>query len=102
MSELWLNSPQGYPYAERIEKNDETNILRFCIMICNGDKDADEMIRKANHQERIAWLEASNFTFDTEWFGNRPLPERSDGVTLSALDDPAYRAKLGMIDRPPM
>lgn len=96
MSQLWMNAPYGYPYAERLEKNDVEGIRRFLIMIAQGDRDTEDIIRVATHEQMLKMLEESGFTFDETWLGNRPLPERPDGVVMSALDDPRYRMEKGI------
>jgi hypothetical protein len=96
MSELWMNAPFGYPYADHIEKNDEVGIKRFVMMISGDDKDVQQTAFDMTHPQRIKMLEDSGFTFDVEWIGTRPLPTRPDGVTASALDDPMYLRRNGI------
>lgn len=99
---LWLNAPVGYPYAEQISKDDYDGLKRFMLQLAGADQDMQEIVRNATHPQIIKMLEDSKFTFDEQWYGYRALPERPDGVQRSALDDPEYRARLGIIDRPPL
>ena len=94
--ELWMNSPIGYPYAEKIEKNNEHEILRFMLMISGADEANQEVLREATHDQRIKMLEDSGFTFDPIWLGQRELPTRPDGAPASALDDQQYRMRNGI------
>ena len=94
--ELWLNSPVGYPYADKISKNDEGGLRRFMIMISGSDEDSIEIARAASHVELLKMLLDSKFTFDPEWYGARELPQRPDGSGVSALDDPSYRYRHGI------
>lgn len=70
--ELWLNSPVGYPFAEKIAKSDVGRLKSFLINTTPDDL-LQEMIRNMSHQQLIEDLERSGFTFDEEWYGVREL-----------------------------
>lgn len=94
--ELWLNSPVGYLYAERINQREEGRLKSFLINIfAQGDDASGDAIRNASLEDCVQTLLNSNFTFDTEWFGIRALPTRPDGTVLGKLDDPEYQRKMG-------
>lgn len=94
--ELFMNSPVGYLFAERIEKNEEGRLKSFLINVfAGGDDQAGDAIRQATHEEVIDTFLNNNFTFDPEWFGVRPLPMGRDGRPMSRLDDPEYQRKMG-------
>lgn len=96
----FLNSPYGYPYAEPIAKGDFGNLKRFAIQLSGADEDLQETVRNATHEQLISWFLASKFTFDPEWYGVRELPKNADGTQKSALDDPMYRRRIGIIEKP--
>ena len=99
MSELWLNSPVGYPYAEKVRKSDTQGLKRFMLQITAGNKEMEQSVRDSTHLEIVKMLEDSKFTFDPEWYGARQLPMNASGTQRSALDDPYYRQRIGIIDR---
>ena len=72
MNELYLNSPIGYPFAQKIEKNDDGQLKSFLINT-TGDEQIAETIRQMSHEELIQDLERNGFTFDEEYFGARLL-----------------------------
>lgn len=72
MTDLWLNSPIGYPYAQRIEKNNDSQLKSFLIGT-TADEQTAEMIRQMTHDELVEDLERNGFTFDEEYFGARLL-----------------------------
>ena len=72
MSELWLNSPEGYPFAEKIEKNDIGRLKSFLINT-TPDEGLQEHIRQMTSEELYRSLEDSGFTFDEVWLGARLL-----------------------------
>lgn len=98
--QLWLNTPVGYPYAERIHQNDIGNIKSFLIKIFVGAGDVPggdgDAIRQATQEELIDTCLNNGWTFDPEWFGYRPIPTRPDGNPISALDDPEWRRSRGI------
>ena len=69
-TELWLNSPEGYPFAEKIAKSDIGALKSFLIKT-TPDEDVQEMIRQMSDDEVIEALEKNNFSFDEEWYGTR-------------------------------
>lgn len=95
--ELWLNSPIGYEFVERIEKADVGRLKSFLINIFAADDDAaGDAIRQASAEEVVQTFLNNNFTFDSEWFGRRDLPRGVDGRPVSRLDDPEYRRAKGL------
>lgn len=95
-SELWLNSPVGYLFAERINQRDEGRLKSFLINIfAQTDDAAADAIRQASLEDCVQTLIDSGFTFDSEWYGVRQLPMGIDGKPMSRLDDPEYRRKMG-------
>lgn len=72
LPELWLNSPIGYPFAQKIAKSDVGGLKSFLINT-TPDQDLQETIRQMSHQELIESFERNNFTFDEEWLGARLL-----------------------------
>lgn len=94
--ELWVNSPVGYAFAERINQRDEGRLKSFLInLFTAGDDQAGDAIRQATLEEVIQTFLNNNFTFDPEWYGVRDLPRREDGTLASRLDDPEYQRKMG-------
>lgn len=93
--ELWMNSPIGYAYAQRIHQKDEGQLKSFLINIFAGDEAYAEAIRQASLEDVVQTLLDNNFTFDEQWFGYRELPTGIDGKPISRLDDPEYQAKMG-------
>jgi len=77
-SELWLCSPIGYPFGEKIAKSDIGRLKSFLIGT-TPDESVQEMIRQMSDEEIIADLERNGFTFEENW---RPPQEIS-------LDDAA-------------
>ena len=68
--ELFMNSPQGYPYAQRIPKHDLGNLKSFLINT-TPDELIQQGIREATHIEVIQTYLDNGFTFDEQWFGAR-------------------------------
>lgn len=94
--ELFMNSPIGYEFAERITQKEEGRLKSFLINIfAPGDDQAGDAIRAANLEDVVQTLLNNNFTFDEEWFGVRALPTGIDGRPVSRLDDPEYQRKMG-------
>lgn len=94
--ELWLNSPIGYAFAERINQHDEGRLKSFLInLFTAGDDQAGDAIRAASKEDVIQTFLNNNFTFDEEWYGVRELPMGIDGKPVSRLDDPEYQRKMG-------
>jgi len=94
--ELWMNSPVGYLYAERINQREDGRIKSFLINIfAQGDDEAGDSIRHASLEDCIQTLLNNGFSFDPEWYGNRELPKGIDGKPISRLDDPEYQRKMG-------
>lgn len=93
--ELFMNSPIGYPYAERIEKSEVGRLKSFLINLFASDEKYGDAIREATHEEVIDTFLNNGFTFDPEWYGVRELPKGVDGRPISRLDDPEYQRKMG-------
>lgn len=94
--ELFMNSPEGYAFAERINQHDEGRLKSFLINIfAPGDDAAGDAIRAANLEQVIQTFLDNNFTFDPEWYGVRELPKGIDGRPKSILDDPNYQRRMG-------
>lgn len=72
LKDLWLNSPIGYPFAQKINKND-VGALKSFLIGTTADEQTHEMVRNMSHQELIEDFERNNFTFDEEWYGARLL-----------------------------
>lgn len=70
--ELWMNSPEGYPYAQKISKNDVGGLKSFLINVTPDDF-LQEQIRQADHPTIIQQYLENGFTFDEQWFGARLL-----------------------------
>lgn len=70
--QLWLNSPIGYPFSEKIEKTD-TGRLKSFLMNTTPDQELQQEIVAMTHDELIETFERNGFTFDEEWFGPRLL-----------------------------
>jgi hypothetical protein len=84
---LYLNSPAGYPFAEKIEKTEISRLKSFLINL-TPDEHFQNEIRAYSDEQLYKSLEDSGFTFDEEWRG---VIE----VTGSRLDDPDYARKMG-------
>lgn len=72
MPDLWLNTPEGYPMAQKINKNDIGQLKSFLINITPDDELAQQ-IREATDSQIIKICEDNHFTFDEEWLGLRLL-----------------------------
>jgi hypothetical protein len=98
--DLFLNSPIGYAFAERIEKKDLARLKSFMIAVMVGPDDKPggwgDAIRASSHEEVINTFLDNHFTFDPVWYGVRELPKGVDGRPISRLDDPEYRRKIGL------
>lgn len=68
--ELWLNTPEGYPFAQKLEKSDTQGIKSFLIST-TPDEQIHEMIRQMSPIEVIQSCLNNNFTFDEQWYGAR-------------------------------
>lgn len=94
--ELWLNSPVGYPYAERINQREDSRLKSFLIsLFAQGDDEFGDAIRRAETVDVVQTFLNNNFTFDADWLGARELPKGIDGRPRSRLDDPEYQNKMG-------
>lgn len=65
-SELWLNSPAGYPFAQRISKNDIGGLKSFMIGTTPDDQ-LQDYIRGLSHYDLIKSLLANGFSFKETW-----------------------------------
>lgn len=72
MSELYLNTPIGYPFAQKILKTDINGLKGFLINT-TPDQDLQQMIREMDETEVWLTCEENNFTFDEEYLGARLL-----------------------------
>lgn len=70
MSELYMNVPIGYPFAQKIEKSNIGGLKSFLINT-TPDESLQQMIRDMNDEEVVQTCLANNFTFDEEYFGAR-------------------------------
>lgn len=68
--ELWLNSPEGYVFAQKIEKGDVGGLKSFLINT-TPDETVQDLIRGMGHEELIQSLLTNNFTFDEVYLGAR-------------------------------
>lgn len=94
--ELFMNSPEGFAYAERINQRDEGRLKSFLINIfAPGDDQAGDAIRASNLEQVVQTFLDNNFTFDPDWYGVRALPTGIDGRPMSRLDDPDYQRRMG-------
>ena len=73
LPELWMNSPVGYLYAQKIAKSDINGLKSFLINT-TSDELLQQMIREMTDQQLYENYERNNFTFDEEWYGARLLP----------------------------
>jgi len=72
-TELWLCSPPGYPFGQKIAKTDIGGLKSFLIST-TPDEQVQEMIRQMSDEEIVADLERNGFTFEEQW---RPPQEIS-------------------------
>lgn len=70
--ELFMNSPVGYPFAQRIHQRDIGNLKSFLINT-TPDEAIQESIRQTGDVDIIQSYLDNGFTFDEEWFGARLL-----------------------------
>lgn len=68
--ELWLNTPEGYPFAQQIEKSNTQAIKSFLIST-TADEQIHDMIRQMEPLQVIQSCLDNNFTFDEQWYGAR-------------------------------
>lgn len=68
--ELWMNTPEGYPFAQKIAKNDTQGLKSFLIST-TPDEQVAQMIREMDHEQVVQTCLDNNFTFDPEWYGAR-------------------------------
>lgn len=68
--ELWMNTPEGYPFAQKIAKSD-TNGLKSFLINTTPDEQLQEMVRQMDHEQVVQACLDNGFTFDSEWFGAR-------------------------------
>ncbi len=95
--ELFLNSPVGYPFAERINQREESRLKGFLIsLFTQGDDAMGDAIRQSTVEQCIQSFLDNNFTFDEQYYGVREIPLGSSGQPLSRLDDPEYRRSIGI------
>lgn len=78
MTELWLNVPEGYPFAEKIAKDNIGGLKSFLINT-TPDESIQQMIRDMSDQEVIQTCLNNNFTFDEEWYGARLFDWQKNG-----------------------
>lgn len=71
--ELYLCSPPGYPFGQRIAKSDIGGLKSFLIGTTPDDA-AQELVRQMNADEVYRSLESNGFTFEENW---RPPQEIS-------------------------
>ena len=69
---LYMNSPVGYPFAQKIEHRDVGNLKSFLINT-TPDELLQQQIRDMSHEAVIEAYLLNNFTFDEEWYGARLL-----------------------------
>ena len=69
---LYMSSPVGYQFAQKIDQHDISNLKSFLINIFQ-DEFVAESIRKASHEEVIQTYLDNGFTFDSEWYAARLL-----------------------------
>jgi hypothetical protein len=94
--DLYMNAPVEYPYVEKITQREESRLKSFLINVfAQGDDGAGDAIRNSSLEAVVQTLLDNNFTFDTEYYGYRPLPKGVDGKPISKLDDPEYQRKMG-------
>jgi hypothetical protein len=72
MSELYMNTPVGYPMAQKISKTDIGGLKSFLINI-TADKALQQMVREMTDEEVWQTCLDNNFTFDEQYFGARLL-----------------------------
>lgn len=70
--ELWMNTPVGYPFAQKIAKTDINGLKSFLIST-TPDEGLQEMIRQMNDEEIVQTCLDNGFTFDEDWYGYREL-----------------------------
>lgn len=68
--QLWLNSPEGYPFAQKIEKGDIGQLKSFLIST-TPDEATQELVRQMSHEQLIESYINNNFTFDEQFLGAR-------------------------------
>lgn len=70
--DLYMNTPQGYPFAQPLKKSDVGGIKSFLIST-TPDEATQEMIRQMEDDQVIQTCLDNGFTFDAEWYGVREL-----------------------------
>lgn len=68
--ELWMNTPMGYPFAEKIAKSDIGRLKSFLIGT-TADEQTQQVVREMTDSEVIRTYQDNGFTFDSEWYGAR-------------------------------
>jgi len=68
--ELWMNVPQGYPFAQKIAKSDTQGLKGFLINT-TPDEQVQQLIRDMTPEQVVQSCLDNNFTFDPEWYGAR-------------------------------
>lgn len=64
--ELWLNSPDNYPFSQKVNKNDVGGLKSFLISTTPDDQ-LQEYIRQMSHYELIRSLLGNGFSFKESW-----------------------------------
>lgn len=67
---LYMNTPPGYPFAQKIEKTDIGGLKSFLINT-TPDENLQQMIRDMSDEEVVQTCLDNNFTFDEEYYGAR-------------------------------
>jgi hypothetical protein len=70
MTDLYMNTPIGYPFAQKILKTDIGGLKGFLINT-TPDQDLQQMIRDMTDEEIWQTCLDNNFTFDEQYFGAR-------------------------------
>lgn len=72
MSELYMNTPIGYPFAQKISKTD-IGALKGFLINTTPDEALQQMVRDMTDEEVIQTCLDNNFTFDEQYYGARLL-----------------------------
>jgi hypothetical protein len=68
--ELYMNVPEGFVFAQKIEKSDIGGLKSFLIGL-SPDDNLQEDIRQMTNEQVIHTCLDNNFTFDEEYLGAR-------------------------------
>lgn len=79
-TELWLNSPDNYPFGQRVNKNDVGGLKSFMISV-TPDETLQEFIRGMSHYDLIASFLSNGFSFKETW---RPPTQISEDESVYA------------------